>query len=121
MGNPRTKMPSQFSWQNGTNYWKQRELLSWRKKIKSRAPPQLIYLIGIHNEMFVWLLKRTRIEQRSRSSLKPLSSDIDGVNTWDRVIKLIETSQDAVAVDERVDVSRMRKLFIHLKNEPISA
>ena len=53
--------------------------------------------------------------------LETIESDIDGVNTWDRVIKLIETSQDAVAVDERVDISRMRKLFIHLKNEPISA
>merc|ERR1719502_355478 len=53
--------------------------------------------------------------------LETLESDIDGVNTWDRVTKLVEASQDAVANDEKADTSRMRKLFIQLKNEPISA
>ena len=53
--------------------------------------------------------------------LETLESDIDGVNTWDRVTKLIEASQDSVANDEKTDTSRMRKLFIQLKNEPISA
>ena len=52
--------------------------------------------------------------------LETIESDIDGVNTWDRVTKLIEASQDAVATDERVDISRMRKLFIQLKNQAIS-
>ena len=53
--------------------------------------------------------------------LETLESDIDGVNTWDRVTKLVEASQDVVANDEKADTSRMRKLFIQLKNEPISA
>ena len=52
--------------------------------------------------------------------LETIESDIDGVNTWDRVTKLIDASQESVATDEKADVSRMRKLFIQLKNEPIS-
>lgn len=40
------------------------------------------------------------------------------LKTWDRVSKLIDSSAEAVD-SKGSDVSRMRKLFIQLKNEPL--
>lgn len=51
--------------------------------------------------------------------LEQQESELDG-NTWDRVTKLIETNVDESEADKS-DVSRMRKLFIQLKNEPLEA
>ncbi|CAE7619893.1 Clc [Symbiodinium microadriaticum] len=51
--------------------------------------------------------------------LEQLESDLDGANVWDRVSKLIEAGVDVPDDPDRADVSRMRKLFIHLKNEPL--
>ena len=52
--------------------------------------------------------------------LEQQESDLDAGNVWDRVTKLIETGVDADEL-EKADVSRMRKLFIQLKNEPLEA
>lgn len=51
--------------------------------------------------------------------LETINTDIDVVNTWDRVTKLIDASMDASTESNKADVTRMRKLFIQLKNEPI--
>jgi hypothetical protein len=51
--------------------------------------------------------------------LEQQESELEG-NTWDRVTKLIETSADDNEMDKS-DVSRMRKLFIQLKNEPLES
>lgn len=50
--------------------------------------------------------------------LEQLESDLDGGNVWDRCTKLIEAGND-VPDSDKADVSRMRKLFIQLKNEPL--
>lgn len=51
--------------------------------------------------------------------LEQQESELDG-NTWDRVTKLVETGVDDNEMNKS-DVSRMRKLFIQLKNEPLEA
>ena len=43
------------------------------------------------------------------------------LRTWDRVTKLIDSSADATEAVSGPDVSRMKKLFIQLKNEPLEA
>ena len=49
--------------------------------------------------------------------LETLESESDAANSWERVMKLIDASAEADG--DKIDVSRMRKLFIQLKNEPI--
>jgi hypothetical protein len=67
--------------------------------------------------------------------LEALESEVEVMKNWDRVIKLIDTgstgstggtSKDSNASKEAEaalargsDVSRMRKLFIQLKNDPL--
>jgi hypothetical protein len=51
--------------------------------------------------------------------LETIESDIDGVNTWERVTKLIDAAMDNSTESSKADITRMRKLFIQLKNEPI--
>lgn len=53
--------------------------------------------------------------------LETVSSDLDGPNTWERVTKLIDANMDATSESGKADVTRMRKLFIQLKNEPLEA
>jgi uncharacterized protein YdcH (DUF465 family) len=53
--------------------------------------------------------------------LEQQESDLDAGNVWDRVTKLIESSVDQPDDSSKADVSRMRKLFIQLKNEPLEA
>lgn len=49
--------------------------------------------------------------------LEKVEYELEGGNTWERVTKLIDA--DADADSEKSDTSRMRKLFIQLKNEPL--
>jgi hypothetical protein len=51
--------------------------------------------------------------------LEQQESELEG-NTWDRVTKLVEAGTDDSESDKS-DVSRMRKLFIQLKNEPLES
>lgn len=53
--------------------------------------------------------------------LEQQESDLDAGNVWDRVTKLIEASVDQPDDSNKADVSRMRKLFIQLKNEPLES
>jgi len=47
--------------------------------------------------------------QSEETSLKP----------WDRIPKLIDNSESLPGDSKGSDVSRMRKLFIQIKNEPL--
>ena len=51
--------------------------------------------------------------------LEQLESEIDIGNVWDRVSKLIDAGAEYSADSGKADVTRMRKLFIQLKNEPL--
>ena len=54
--------------------------------------------------------------------MEALETEVDASNIWERVTKLIDISQDApIAESSKADIARMRKLFIQLKNEPVSA
>ena len=52
--------------------------------------------------------------------LESLESEVDAANTWDRVAKLIDAANDTTMA-ANADVTRMRKLFIQLKNEPLES
>ena len=52
--------------------------------------------------------------------MESLESEVDAANTWDRVGKLIDASNDTT-IATNADVTRMRKLFIQLKNEPLES
>ena len=62
---------------------------------------------------------------RARSSRVPspqllmeqIEADMEAENPWARVIKLVDLQ--AEHSDKNLDVSRMRQLFIQLKNEPV--
>ena len=49
--------------------------------------------------------------------LEKVEYELEGGNTWERVTKLIDNDVDADS--EKSDTTRMRKLFIQLKNEPL--
>jgi nitrogen fixation-related uncharacterized protein len=49
--------------------------------------------------------------------LEGVESEADGTNVWERVTKLV--GQDTEPEAGKADVTRMRKLFIQLKNEPL--
>ena len=49
--------------------------------------------------------------------VEQLTSEAEALKTWDRVSKLIDAGEGSDAKGS--DVSRMRKLFIQLKNEPL--
>ena len=46
--------------------------------------------------------------------LEQLEADLESDNPWERVVNLVDIQADA---DEANDVSRMRQIFIQLKNE----
>ena len=62
--------------------------------------------------------KKDKNRSEEQVLLETLESEIDGGSTWDRVTKLIDSTAEA-ADSGKVDVVRMRKLFIQLKNEPL--
>ena len=42
-----------------------------------------------------------------------------GLNSWDRVTKLVDISAEVSADSGKADTGRMKKLFIQIKNEPL--
>ena len=51
--------------------------------------------------------------------LEKVEYELESGNTWERVTKLIDNEVDADS--DKSDTSRMRKLFIQLKNEPLES
>ena len=49
--------------------------------------------------------------------MEQIEADMEAENPWARVIKLVDLQ--AEHSDKNLDVSRMRQLFIQLKNEPV--
>jgi hypothetical protein len=58
---------------------------------------------------------------KEQSILEALETEVDASNIWERVTKLVDVSQEVPAESTKADTTRMRKLFIQLKNEPLSA
>jgi hypothetical protein len=50
--------------------------------------------------------------------VEQIESALVSKNTWERVTKLVDISQDA-ADSEKSDVGKMRSLFVQLKNKPV--
>ena len=65
--------------------------------------------------------KKEKNRSEEQVLLESLESEVEGGNAWDRVTKLIDISADATTDSKKSDVSRMRKLFIQLKNEPLES
>jgi hypothetical protein len=61
--------------------------------------------------------KKDKNRSEEQVLLEGIESDADGNNVWERVTKLID--QSAEPETGKADVTRMRKLFIQLKNEPL--
>ena len=64
-------------------------------------------------------LKAKKDSNRSEEAVvqEQLASESENLKTWERVSKLIDAGE--VADNKGSDTSRMRKLFIQLKNEPL--
>ena len=61
--------------------------------------------------------KKDKNRSEEQVLLEAIESDSDGSNTYDRVTKLIDSTAEPES--GKADVTRMRKLFIQLKNEPL--
>ena len=66
--------------------------------------------------------KKESNQNAEKVFVESVTKDLASTQIWDRVTKLIDVNAVEKAEDSsKSDVSRMRKLFIHLKNEPVSA
>ena len=65
-------------------------------------------------------LKAKQENNRSEEELfkEQLQSEVENLKIWERVAKLIDAGE-GVDMKEGYDTSRMHKLFIQLKNEPL--
>ena len=103
----------------------------WNEKLdakrKAEAEAEKAVRAKAADDLSNWTTQRTirltakKDTNRSEEQvlLEQLESEIDIGNTWDRVSKLIDSGADYSADSDRPDVSRMRKVFIQLKNEPL--
>lgn len=66
--------------------------------------------------------KKESNQNAEKVFVESVTKDLASTQVWDRVTKLIDVNAVEKAEDSsKSDVSRMRKLFIHLKNEPVAA
>mmetsp|Transcript_24835 Transcript_24835/g.22550 ORF Transcript_24835/g.22550 Transcript_24835/m.22550 type:complete len:154 (+) Transcript_24835:40-501(+) len=80
-----------------------------------------------HDDLQNWTAQRdVRLNAKKESNrseeqvlLESIQSEEEVGNAWERVTKLIDISAEADT--KKSDVSRMKKLLIQLKNEPIKA
>ena len=61
--------------------------------------------------------KKDKNRSEEQVMLEKVEYELESGNSWERVTKLID--QEVDAEDNQSDTSRMRKLFIQLKNEPL--
>jgi hypothetical protein len=76
-----------------TNWKQQREIRLNAKKDKNRSEEQVV--------------------------IETLESEVENLKVWDRVGKLIDSTEVVPGELKGSDTTRMRKLFIQLKNEPL--
>jgi hypothetical protein len=62
--------------------------------------------------------KKDKNRTEEAVTIETLDAESGNAKPWDRLPKLID-SNEAAPSEGTKDVSRMRKLFIHLKNEPL--
>jgi hypothetical protein len=62
--------------------------------------------------------KKDKNRAEEAVTIETLDSESGNLKPWDRLPKLIDSNEAAPAEGSK-DTSRMRKLFIHLKNEPL--
>jgi hypothetical protein len=86
------------------------------RNTKSKAAEDLANWTAQRNVRLSAKKEKNRSEEQVL--LESLESEVEGGNAWERVTKLIDISAEAVEA-KKSDVSRMRKLFIQLKNEPL--
>uniref|UniRef100_A0A7S2GYA0 Clathrin light chain n=1 Tax=Helicotheca tamesis TaxID=374047 RepID=A0A7S2GYA0_9STRA len=63
--------------------------------------------------------KMARNRSEEQDKLEALEADLENDNSWQRVVKLVELTQDSAEASE--DTKRMKDVFILLKNEPSRA
>lgn len=76
-----------------------------------------------------WQLQRqTRLgakKEKNRSEeqvlLESIESEVEASNSWDRVTKLVDLATEPSTDNKKADTTRMKKLLIQLKNEPLPA
>jgi len=86
------------------------------------------YRVKAGEELSQWGLQRTtRLnakKEKNRSEeqvlLESLESEVEGSNTWERVTKMVDLATESTDA-KKSDNTRMKKLFIQLKNEPVKA
>jgi hypothetical protein len=61
--------------------------------------------------------KKESNRNEEKAKVEQLTSEADNLKTWERVSKLIDAGETVEGKGS--DTSRMRKLFIQLKNEPL--
>lgn len=80
------------------------------------------------DDMSNWVSQReirlTAKKESNRSAeqvlLETIESEVDVNNIWERVTKMIDAGADTPD-PVKADTTRMRKLFIQLKNEPLES
>lgn len=63
--------------------------------------------------------KKESNRSEEQTVLETVESEVELLKTWDRVGKLIDGGVEASELKKGSDTSRMHKLFIQLKNEPL--
>eukprot|EP01041_Mallomonas_annulata_P007958 gene7958-16291_t len=106
---------------------------AWNEKLAKKKEAEIeaeqVVKSQASEDMSNWTTQRSiRMHAKKDSNrseeqvlLEQLESEIDIGNVWDRVTKLIDSGAEYSADSDNADVTRMRKLFIQLKNEPLEA
>ena len=63
--------------------------------------------------------KKDKNRSEEQVLLETLESEVEVLKVWERVTKLIDSNEVVPSELKGSDTSRMRKLFIQLKNEPL--
>jgi len=104
--------------------------VEWNKRLDAKIEEEKVAAAKVEEaakkELDDWKKQREiRLEKKketNRSTEKVFVEQIESAlvskNTWERVTKLVDISQDA-ADSEKSDVGKMRSLFVQLKNKPV--
>jgi len=103
----------------------------WSEKLKAKAAAEVevanTMKTTADKDLTEWNKQRTiKLEARKTSNreaqtvfVETIENELASANDWERVTKLIDITQEGDS--DKADVSRMRSLFVQLKNEPIKA
>lgn len=103
----------------------------WTKKLEEKRASEFEYEKSVRekaaDELASWKSQREiRLAAKKDSNradeqslVETLSSESQNLKPWDRITKLIDAGETVEGKGS--DTGRMRKLFIHLKNEPLES